>query len=111
MNAQLTCSFFLAPRVFLSRYAKALFSAAGFEDARVQHIAAPFRAPAVDDYIAFLRTSASPLIEVLAPLPEAIQHAAWSEIRMEFEQFATAQGWVGPNALLLCSGRRAARDV
>jgi ubiquinone/menaquinone biosynthesis C-methylase UbiE len=89
----------------------ALLETAGFEDVRVQHIAAPFRAPAVDDYIAFLRTSASPLIEVLAPLPEAIQHAAWSEIRMEFDQFATAQGWVGPKALLLCSGHRPVREV
>jgi ubiquinone/menaquinone biosynthesis C-methylase UbiE len=84
----------------------ALLETAGLEDVRVLPIAAPFRAPAVDDYIAFLRTSAAPLIEILAPLPEAIQHAAWSEIRKEFDQFSTAQGWVGPKVLLLCAGKR-----
>jgi ubiquinone/menaquinone biosynthesis C-methylase UbiE len=89
----------------------ALLETAGFEDGRVQHIAAPFRAPSVDDYIAFLRTSASPLIEILAPLPEAIQYAAWSEIRREFDRFSTAQGWVGPKVLLLCAGQRPIREV
>jgi ubiquinone/menaquinone biosynthesis C-methylase UbiE len=89
----------------------ALLKNTGFEHVRVQPVAAPFHAGTVDDYIAFLRASASPLIEILAPLPTALQHAAWREIRAQLEPFSTAQGWEGPNALLLCSGRRAKERV
>jgi ubiquinone/menaquinone biosynthesis C-methylase UbiE len=76
---------------------------AGFAAIEVTALAAPFRAAGVDDYIAFVRTSGSPVIEVLRHLPAARQADAWADIRRQLDRFSTAQGWVGPNQLLLCS--------
>jgi ubiquinone/menaquinone biosynthesis C-methylase UbiE len=83
-----------------------LLETTGFEEVRVHHIATLFRTTAVDEYVAFLRASASPLIEILAPLPDAVQQMAWSEIRKQLDQYSTVQGWEGPKALLLCEGLR-----
>jgi SAM-dependent methyltransferase len=77
----------------------------GFVHVRVTAISAPFRAISVTDYVDFLRASASPLIEMLAPLSIAIQNKAWEKIEDSLTKFSTAEGWIGPNELLLCEGQ------
>jgi ubiquinone/menaquinone biosynthesis C-methylase UbiE len=83
-----------------------LFRNAGFVDVQVQRINAPFYAPSVDAYVSFLRTSASPLIEILAPLSAIQQQAAWDEIKTQLQIYKSNTHWQGPNQLLLCAGQR-----
>jgi ubiquinone/menaquinone biosynthesis C-methylase UbiE len=78
---------------------------AGLREIEVTPLAAPFRTTGVDDYVAFVRTSGSPVIEVLRHLSAARQADAWADITRQLDRFSTAQGWVGPNELLLCSAR------
>ncbi len=78
---------------------------AGFGDIEVTPLAVPFRAASAQDYVAFVRTSGSPVIEVLRPLPAAAQAQAWADITRQLGRFSTAHGWAGPNELLLCSAQ------
>ena len=78
---------------------------AGFGDIDVTPLAVPFRAASAQDYVAFVRTSGSPVIEVLRPLPAAAQAQAWADITRQLGRFSTAHGWAGPNELLLCSAQ------
>jgi SAM-dependent methyltransferase len=83
-----------------------LFRQAGFHDVSTTRITAPFRLPSVEDYLDFLRTSASPVVRILATLTPADGAAAWSEIGERLRVFEGADGWEGPNELLLTAGRR-----
>lgn len=85
----------------------ALFRSAGFQDVASTRLDAPFCLPSVDHYLAFVRSSASPVLEILAPLDEQAVAAAWREMRERLLVFATPDGWRGPNELLLTAGRRA----
>jgi SAM-dependent methyltransferase len=76
---------------------------AGFGEVEVTPLAAPFRLPSTNSYVEFVRSSGSPVIEVLRPLSAAQQADAWHDITRQLDRFATPQGWVGPNELLLCS--------
>ena len=67
---------------------------------------AVFRMPSVDDYLAFVRSSASPVLGILARLAPAAAEAAWAEMRGRLDIFTTQAGWAGPNELLLTAGRR-----
>jgi hypothetical protein len=53
----------------------------------------------------FVRTSASPIIEILAILTGAKRAEAWLEMATQLARFTGADGWCGPNELLLCSAR------
>ncbi len=44
-------------------------------------------------------------MEILAPLPEQGQKAAWDDMGEQLNTYATQAGWEGPNELLLCSAR------
>ncbi len=88
-----------------------LFRSAGFHDVATTAIDAPFRVPAVDDYLAFVRSSASPILQILARLDAAAAEAAWAAMRQRLQVFATPQGWEGPNELLLTAGRRAGQST
>ena len=57
-----------------------LLHTAGFVDIEMQTIDAPFRLPTSRDYVDFVRTSGTPIIEILAPLPVSAQSAAWDDI-------------------------------
>ncbi len=83
-----------------------LLEQAGFASIEVKPINAPFYAPTVADYIEFLRTSASPLIELLASLDETMQQHAWDEMRTQLQMFTRESNWQGQNELLLCSASR-----
>jgi len=83
-----------------------LFRSAGFHDVATTAIDAAFRMPSVDDYLRFVRSSASPIVDLLRHLDPAAADAAWAEMRHRLDVFSTREGWVGPNELLLTAGRR-----
>lgn len=79
-----------------------LLHTAGFEGIEMRTLAAPFHLPTSRDYVDFVRTSGTPIMEILAPLPAAAQRAAWDDMAEQLNRFDTPSGWVGPNELLLC---------
>lgn len=83
-----------------------LFTQAGLLDVATTSIDAPFKMPSVRHYIDFIRSSASPVLQILARLEPAAADAAWAEIEQRLSAFNTATGWEGPNELLLTAGRR-----
>ena len=84
----------------------ALFRSAGFHDVATTAVDAVFRLPSVDHYLAFVRSSASPILQILQGLDSAVTDAAWGEMRERLSVFTTPGGWEGPNELLLTVGRR-----
>lgn len=83
-----------------------LFTRAGFRDVATTRVEAPFRLATTQDYLSFIRDSAGPILQLLAPLDETARAAAWADITAQLEAFQTDQGWVGPNTLLLTAGQR-----
>lgn len=81
-----------------------LLDAAGFAEVEVHEVAAPFRLPSSAHYLDFIRSSGSPIMQILAPLSGHAQTAAWDDMANQLDRFAGAGGWEGPNGLLLCSG-------
>lgn len=75
---------------------------AGFLSIDVRAVAAPFHMPSSRHYVDFVRTSGSPIMEILASLSAPAQTAAWDDMASRLEAFTTPAGWVGPNELLLC---------
>jgi ubiquinone/menaquinone biosynthesis C-methylase UbiE len=82
---------------------KSLLQDAGFVDIKIQPISAPFHWPNVEQYIKFLRTAASPVIEILAPLKPSERHNAWCDMKEQLMVFGSLSGWDGPNEFLLGS--------
>jgi len=83
-----------------------MFRAAGFKDVATTRIDAPFSLPSARDYLAFIRTSASPLKQILGKLSAEAADAAWNEMEERLTIFNTADGWTGPNELLLTAAKR-----
>lgn len=83
-----------------------LLEAAGFRDVVVRPLSVPFRVRSRAEYVEFVCSAGSPIMDLLRPLPPAQQQVAWDEIASDLDQFTTADGWEGPNELLLCSGSR-----
>lgn len=83
-----------------------MFRRAGFRDVATTRIDAPFEMPSTADYLEFLRSSASPIQQILARLDATAQQAAWDDIATRLDAFTTPQGWRGPNELALTVGRR-----
>ena len=79
---------------------------AGFRHVATTRVDAPFRLPSARDYVEFIRTSASPIQQILGKLDDDAERAAWAEIEERLKRFDTATGWEGPNELLLTAGRR-----
>jgi ubiquinone/menaquinone biosynthesis C-methylase UbiE len=83
-----------------------LFRAAGFSDVSTTKVAAPMRLPSVEHYLDFIRTSASPILQIIAGMDDGRKNAVWAEIADRLDTFSTPDGWVGPNELLLTVGQR-----
>lgn len=83
-----------------------LFTQAGLRDVATTAIDAPFRMPTVRHYLDFIRSSASPVMQILGRLDATAATAAWDEMEERLSAFNTATGWEGPNELLLTAGRR-----
>ncbi len=82
-----------------------LFESAGFSAVSTIRIAAPFRLPSVLDYLDFVRSSASPVVDFISRLDAFAQDAAWADIETQLRAFDCSEGWQGPNELLLTTGR------
>ncbi len=83
-----------------------LFRAAGFCDVGTTAVDAVFRMPSVEHYLSFVRSSASPILQILASLGEQGARAAWDDIKEQLDAFTTPTGWEGPNELLITAARR-----
>ena len=83
-----------------------LFQRAGFRAVATTRMEAPFRLPTTEHYLAFIRESAGPILQILAPLDDAARTAAWADIAGQLDVYQTNSGWIGPNALLLTTGQR-----
>lgn len=83
-----------------------MFRRAGFKDVATTKIDAPFRLPLAADYLDFIRTSASPVQQILGTLDAAAADAAWADIERRLQVFQTAAAWEGPNELLLTAAVR-----
>ena len=83
-----------------------LFQEAGFSAVATTRMDAPFRMPTTQHYLAFIRDAAGPILQILAPLSDAARAAAWADMAGQLDAFQTADGWVGPNTLLLTVGRK-----
>jgi hypothetical protein len=83
-----------------------LFHEAGFHEVATIRIAAPFKLPTVKDYMTFVRTSAGPIIEILRGLDGTKVESAWADIEHDLSRYETANGWEGPNELLLTAAKR-----
>ena len=83
-----------------------LFRQAGFSRVATTKVMAPFRLSSVKNYLDFIRTSASPILQILGRLDETARNAAWADIEGKLSAFNTPGGWEGPNELLLTVGRR-----
>jgi SAM-dependent methyltransferase len=83
-----------------------MFRSAGFQDVATTKIDAPFRLPSAADYLDFIRTSASPVQQILGTLDATAAEAAWSDMEKRLQVFATSTAWEGPNELLLTAARR-----
>ena len=86
-----------------------LMSDNGFDDVSIRSIEAPFVLPSVWDYIGFLRTAAAPVMAQWRLMSAAAQHDAWDALAAELSRFTEADGWRGPNRLLLASGRASSK--
>jgi SAM-dependent methyltransferase len=83
-----------------------LFRAAGFQNVATTALEAPFRMPTAHHYLNFIRSSASPIQQILGRLAPDVAAAAWAEMEDRLGVFTTADGWVGPNELLLTAGQK-----
>lgn len=83
-----------------------LFEQVGFREVSTFRTDAPFRLRSVDDYIAFLRSSAAPVITLLSKLEPEAREAAWRDMRDQLLEFTGLEGWNGPNTLWITTGRK-----
>jgi len=87
-----------------------LLAEAGWTAVSVRALPAPMRLPSCQHYIDFVQTAGLPVQALLAPLSDAARQAAWQDIAQQLDRFTTADGWVGPNELLLCAATRPDTD-
>ncbi len=83
-----------------------LMQQAGFNSVATTRMDAPFRLPKTVDYLTFVRDSAGPILQILAPLGDDAKAAAWADIAAQLDIYQTDDGWVGPNTLLLTAGKK-----
>ena len=84
----------------------ALFQAAGFRNVASTVLDAPFHLPTPRHYVDFVRASASPIQQILGRLTAEAAESAWTEMEERLGVFMTADGWIGPNELLLTAAQR-----
>lgn len=83
-----------------------LMQRAGFRSVATTRMEVPFRLPTTADYMSFIRDSAGPILQILSPLDDAARAAAWADIAAQLAVYQTADGWAGPNTLLLTAGQK-----
>jgi hypothetical protein len=83
-----------------------LFRQAGFVGVQTTTLPAPMTLPSAEHYVDFIRTSAGPIRDMIAPLDAPARQAAWDAMAQRLACFDTRDGWEGPNELLLTAGTR-----
>jgi SAM-dependent methyltransferase len=83
-----------------------LFDQAGLRAIATTTIAAPFKLPTARDYVNFVRATAGLVVQIVQRLEPAKARAAWADMERALSRFGTADGWEGPNELLLTAARR-----
>jgi len=83
-----------------------LMHQAGFRSVATTRMEVAFRLPTTVDYLSFVKDSAGPILQILAPLEDAARAAAWKDIATQLDVYQTANGWIGPNTLLLTAGQK-----
>ncbi len=83
-----------------------MFMAAGFRNCVTTRVSAPFNLPSAKAYLDFVRSSAAPVMQILARLDVVAQENAWADMETRLSTFNTASGWSGPNELLLTTGEK-----
>lgn len=83
-----------------------LMRRAGFRSVATTRMEVPFRLPTTADYLTSIKDSAGPILQVLASLDDAARAAVWVDIAAQLDAYQTADGWIGPNTLLLTAGQR-----
>lgn len=83
-----------------------LMQQAGFRSVATTRMEVAFRLPTTADYLSFVKDSAGPILQILAPLEGAARAAVWKDIETQLDVYQTANGWVGPNTLLLTVGQK-----
>jgi SAM-dependent methyltransferase len=79
---------------------------AGFDDVRVERLAAPLRLSSVEECLHFERESFGALHQMLAGLDAHARDAVWAEIAERLTPFDGPEGFVAPCELLVGAGRR-----
>ena len=83
-----------------------LMQRAGFRSVATTRMEVAFRLPTTADYLTFIRDSAGPILQILAPLDDATRTAAWADIAEQLDVYQAQDGWIGPNTVLLTVGRK-----
>lgn len=83
-----------------------LVDQAGFTDVTTTRLSALFRLPSVKDYMVFIPSSTSPIMQILGQLDRDAQEAAWVQMKERLGVFQSPTGWAGPSELLLTDGLR-----
>lgn len=83
-----------------------LLSANGFTDVRVEAVDAPLVLRSAEECLRFEKQSFGALHQMLAGVAEAEREDVWAEVHDALRQFETAEGFVGPCELLVCSATR-----
>ncbi len=83
-----------------------LMQRAGFRSVATTRMEVAFRLPTTADYLTFIRDSAGPILQILAPLDDATRTAAWADIAAQLDVYQAQDGWIGPNTVLLSVGRK-----
>lgn len=83
-----------------------MLRAANFQNIASTALEAPFHLPTARHYLDFVRASASPIQQILGRLTPDAADNAWAEMEERLGVFTTADGWVGPNELLLTAAQR-----
>jgi len=83
-----------------------LMQRAGFRSVATTRMEVAFRLPTTADYLSFIKDAAGPILQILASLEGAARAAAWTDIETQLDVYQTADGWIGPNTLLLTAGQK-----
>lgn len=83
-----------------------LMHQAGFRTVATTRMEVAFRLPTTADYLNFVKDSAGPILQILAPLDDVARAVAWKDIETQLDIYQTANGWIGPNTLFLTAGQK-----
>ncbi len=82
------------------------FEKAGFSDIRERVVQAPLRFSSTEECLKWRREASGTMQQMLSGLDEVEREAMWAEIAAALSRFETAEGFVSPCELIVCSAAR-----